>query len=228
MNKLSTEIIVEIKCWEDSFAVPRGLHKHIHRALNYIDPQDLLGIDHILLLADIPENSRDPDVIRAIAEDLLILGAYKRRQGEVSAHIILIVRSVYEPMPKVLRRTSAMTLRIAETISHEVGHHLIAEKRFALRPKRGSDRIETEEEFADRYALSVSSRMKQRFLYRFGSFLAMTAAAIIFQKGVRAWDRQEYGKAANYFKLAMTVKLDYPDGSYWYQQAREKEKHSVS
>ncbi|HSE23425.1 MAG TPA: hypothetical protein VLB68_17280 [Pyrinomonadaceae bacterium] len=212
---------MEIRCWEGCVA-PRGLDKHVHRALSYIEPEDLLGIDHILLLANIPEDSRDSDVIQAIAEDQLILGAYKRRRGEVPAHIILIVGCLYKPMPRVLRGTSAMILRIAETIGHEVGHHLIAEKRFARRPKHGSDRIETEEEFADRYALSVSSRMKRRFFYRLGSFLTLIAAARIWQKGVRAWDRKEYGEAAKYFDMAMKVKLDYPDGAYWYQQARDK------
>ena len=218
---------MEIRSWEDCVA-PRGLHKHIHRALSYIEPQDLLGIDHILLLADIPESSRktDPDVIRAIAEDLLILGAYKRRQGEVPAHIILIVRSLYEPMPKVLTHTPAMTLRIAETIGHEVGHHLIAEKRFALRPKKGSDQIENEEEFAERYARLVTSRMKRRVVYRFGSFLVTLSATLIFWKGARAWSREHYANAAKYFDWALRVKGDYVEASYWYGQAREKEKNN--
>ena len=121
------------------FTPPLGLQRHIRRALTWIDPIDLHGINHIFLFEDIPEVSKqgDPDVERAIRDNLLICGAYRALRATMAAHVILIVKSLYHPMPGIFVHTPAMTLSIARTIAHEVGHHLIAEKRFALRPKPG-------------------------------------------------------------------------------------------
>ncbi len=78
-----------------------------------------MGIGHVVLLDDVPEVSKrgDPDVERAIQGGLLIFGAYRARSSTLSAHIILIVRSLYRPMLRVFVHTSAMTLSIANIIS---------------------------------------------------------------------------------------------------------------
>src|SRR5215470_12368274 len=107
--------LMDIKCWQ-SFVPPQGLKRHIRNALACIEPQDLAGIDHVLLLEDIPEISRrlDKSIDEALKDGLLILGAYRPRDLTTSAHIILIVKNLYEPIPRVLVNTSAMTMRIAE------------------------------------------------------------------------------------------------------------------
>ena len=170
------------------FSPPSGLLGHIRRSLNWIEPQDLDGIDHVLLLEDVPEISRraDPDLERVLQDGLLLFGAYKPRTANGPAHIILIVRSLYLPVPRVLTHTPAMTLRVAKTIAHEVGHHLIVEKKFVLRKKPNADEIESEEEFANRYARAVRSRMEHRWVYFLGATLLKVAAAINYYRGARA------------------------------------------
>jgi hypothetical protein len=115
-----------------------------------------------------------------------------------------------------------MTLRIAETLAHEVGHHLIAEKRFALRVKKGSNHVESSEEFAERYASSVTLKMRQRSLYRLGNILLRLAAEINYFKGVLAWRKENYADAAEYFDRTMQVKADHAEASYWFRRSREK------
>ena len=216
---------MQIRCWQD-FSPPRGLSGHIRRALNVIEPQDLEGIDHILLLEDVPEISRraDPELERVLQDDLLLFGAYKARTNDGPAHIILTVRSLYLPVPGVFSHTPAMTIWIAETIAHEVGHHLIAEKKYALRKKPDSDVLETEEEFAERYAHAVISRMERGGIYHLGAKLLRLAAAINYYRGARAWHKKNFDQAAHYFDMAIQVDPTHDDANYWFWKAREKAK----
>jgi len=216
------EYLIEIRCWQD-FSPPRALTAHIRRSLNWIEPEDLDGIDHVLLLEDVPEISRraDPDLERALQDDLLLFGAYKARTINGPAHIILIVRSLYLPVPRIFSHTPAMTLRIAKTIAHEVGHHVIAEKKFALRKKSNSDEVESEEEFAERYERAVISRMKRRWVYRIGAKLLKVAAAINYYRGARAWNKRRFDQAARYFEMTIQVEPAHSDANYWFWRARE-------
>lgn len=214
---------MEIKCWNE-FIPPRGLVRHVRQVLTYVDQEDLGKLDHILLLEKVPEISirRDPDLRSVIEDDRLVFGAYKPRDAKIAAHIILIVRSLYDPIPPILTMTPAMTLRVAEIIGHEIAHHLIAERKFTLRPKIGTSITEDEEEFARRYARALTSRMERRLIYRFGSLLLNAAARINFQRGARAWGKGEYETAVKFFDLAIQIKADSTDASYWFFKAREK------
>jgi hypothetical protein len=216
---------MQIRCWQD-FSPPRGLTGHIRRALKSIEPQDLEGIDHVLLLEDVPEISRraDAELERVLQDDLLLFGAYKARTNDGPAHIILIVRSLYLPVPGVFAHTPAMTIRVAKTIAHEVGHHLIAEKKYAPRKKPDSDVLETEEEFAERYERAVISRMERAGIYHLGGRLLRLAAAMNYYRGARAWNKKNFDQAAHYFDMAIQVDPTHDDANYWFWKAREKTK----
>ena len=216
---------MQIRCWQD-FSPPRGLTGHIRRALNVIESEHLEGIDHVLLLEDVPEISRraDPELERILQDDLLLFGAYKARTNDGPAHIILIVRSLYLPVPRVLTHTPAMTVWVAKTIAHEVGHHLIAEKKYALRKKADSDVLETGEEFAQRYARAVISRIQRGGIYHLGAKLLRFAAAINYYCGAREWHKKNFDQAAHYFDMAIQVDPTDDDANYWFWKAREKAK----
>jgi hypothetical protein len=68
---------MDIKCWQD-FVPPSGFYKHIRRALHWIEPEDLAGIDHVLLLEDVPLVSlqADANLERDVKDGLLLFGAY--------------------------------------------------------------------------------------------------------------------------------------------------------
>ena len=117
-----------------------------------------------------------------------------------------------------------MTLRIAKTIAHEVGHHLIAEKKFALRKKTVSDEVETEEEFANRYSRAVIARMKQVRVYQVGAKLLRLAALINYQRGARAWNKGRFAQAAKFFEMTIKLKPSHDDANYWFWRAREEAK----
>jgi hypothetical protein len=176
------------------------------------------------LLEDVPliALQADADLERAVNDGLLLFGAYKRRTENVLPHVILVVRSFYHPMPRLFTHTPAMTIKIAKTIGHEVGHHLIAEKKFALLVKSDCGVLESEEEFAERYARLIVSRMQRRWWYRVSSVLLKIAAALNFHKGASAWKKGNYAQAADYFDMAIQVDPSHRDANYWFSEARRK------
>src|SRR2546425_11050083 len=114
--------------------LPLGIIRHIRRALSWINPTDLIGIEFIELHSKIgaaDENS--PEWHRhATEQDLSVNGLYVRREQLSPAHIKLFVKDLYRGVPKMYWLTPVVTLVAAQTIAHEVGHHLIAERGYVF------------------------------------------------------------------------------------------------
>lgn len=214
---------ITVKCSEDY--VPRaGFVRRIRSAFNWIEPADLEGIDFVFIFENVPPTTpgKNRDLEKAIREGLLLFAAYNSRSAHWPAHIVLIARNLYERVPRLIRHSPAMTLWIAENIAHEVGHHLIAERRFSLRTGVEGKGTEDEEEFAERYAKSIVARMKSGTVYKFGEFLLKIAAEINYYKGARKWKKGEYELAADYFYMAIQLYRDHPEAGYWFWQAKAK------
>ncbi|SRR6266478_7083710 len=219
-ERVSTEPI-SVKS-SDGFVSPVGFVRRILSALDWIDPADLEGIGFVFLFDDVPPTTpgKNRDLEEAIRDRLLLFAAYNARSASWPAHIMLIARNLYKPVPRLLQHSPALTLWIAENIAHEVGHHLIAERRSTLRSNgRGT---ETEEEFADHYAESIIAKMKSSLLYRCGSLLLRVAAQLNYYKGARNWKKGEYQIAADYFYMATQLRRDHKEASYWFWKARER------
>lgn len=213
---------INIRTSEDF--VPRaGLIHRIRAALHWIDPVDLEGIDFVFLFEKVPlvTQGKNRDLDAALHDGLLLFAAYNHRDTQWPAHIILIAENLYKPIPPALHRSPALTLWLAENIAHEVGHHLIVEKRFARRCRKDGQ-VEDEEEFADNYAASVVTKMLSKPRYRFARFLLGIAAQTNYVKGARHWKKTNYDDAAEYFYLTTQLRRDHKDASYWYWKAKEK------
>jgi len=217
------ESAVAVKVSE-GFIPPLGLEHRILSALNWIDSADLEGITFVFLFDGVPSITpgKNRALDEAIREGLLLFAAYNARSANWPAHIMLMARNLYKPIPRLLQHSPALTLWIAENIAHEVGHHLIAERRFTSRPRPDGAGTEEEEEFADRYAKSITAKMKSSPRYQFGSFLLRMAAKSNYYKGARSWKKGRYQIAADYFYLATQLNRDHPEASYWFWKAKER------
>ena len=208
----------------DDFVPRPGFSSRIRTALGFVEPLDLEGIEFVFVFEEVPPTTagKNRDLDAALKEGLLLFAAYNYRTTTCPAHIILIAHNLYKPVPGIIRHSPALTLWLAENIAHEVGHHVIAERRFTLGP--GTDRAaaEDEEEFADHYAVSLTTKMKSRLRYRFGDFLLGIAAQINYGKGIRRWNKQDYKGAADYFYMATQLKKNHKEASYWFWRAKEK------
>lgn len=211
----------------EGFVPPSGFVRRVRAALSWIDAADLAGVEFVYLFDDVPSISpgKNSEVEEALREGLLLFASYKPRGEHWPAHIMLIVRNLCKPVPPVLRHSAALTAWLTENIAHEVGHHLIAEKKFTLLPRADSQQFETEEEFADRFAKSVTTRLTNRPSYRFARLLLDLAAAIDYYKGAHHWKKGKYQLAADYFYMATQLRPDHSQASYWFWKAKERATH---
>jgi hypothetical protein len=206
------------------FTPPLGFLRRVRSALEWIDITDLEGIECVFLFEEVPPVTpgKNPEIEVAIRDGLLLFSAYNARQLDDPAHILLITRDLCAPIPRSLQHSPAFTVWIAKNIAHEVGHHLIAERRARLRPKADGSGTEDEEEFAERYAESIITDMQNHCLYRVGKLLLSISAEINYYKGVRAWRKRKYQIAADYFYMATQLKQDHEEASYWFWKAKER------
>lgn len=196
-------------------------------SLRWIPAEDLEGIGSIFLFDRIPPLTpgRNPDVERSIQEGLLLFAAYNDKSEGEPAHIILVLPNLYKPIPRFLHRSPALTLWFTENLAHEVAHHVIAEKRYVLRAMPPAARVESEEEFAERYAESLAAKMKSAKVNRLGNFLLKIAAEVNYYKGVYFWTKQKYQAAAKCFYLATQVRRNHRKAAYWFWKAEERTKN---
>jgi hypothetical protein len=209
----------------NGFVPSRAFIASLREAIEWINPVDLEGIDFVFLFNDVPvtPQGQDLELDKVLQERFLLFGAYRARTEHSPAHVILIVHNISKQLPKILRRSSGMTLLIAETLAHEVGHHLIAEKRFILR-RNQNEEVENEEDFADRYATSLVRRMKGARRFRVGAAWLNLAAAIDYAKGAHYWKKQKYNRAADHFYMTCVLRPDDKDAGFWYRQAKARER----
>ena len=205
--------------------LPLGAIWHIKRSLAWIDPADTVGIHSIELrykLADV--NPEAPEWHRhATEQDLSVNGLYFRGQDVSPASITLFVRDLYRGIPKVYWLTPVTTLAVAQTLAHEVGHHVIAERGYVFARGEKLFPREYEEEMAHRYSYSVIKRMRERWYFRLGMWAKKDLAGWHYVKGMLNWRDRKYKRAAENWYRSFHLDPDRQDAIYWYKRAREEE-----
>jgi hypothetical protein len=147
-------------------------------------------------------------------------GQYFAKTGDLQARIELYVDDLYRGIPRVYWLTPVFTLHLARTVSHEIGHHLIAERGYIFEPGEKLELPHHEEEIANRYAASVVSRMKARSYYRLAAWLGRDLADWHYLQGIFAWEAGRYSRAAERWYAAFLLDPDHLDASYWYWRAK--------
>ena len=201
---------------------PSGLITQVRRALAWISPPDLAGIERIRLLDRIEKPSAaSPSWQRwAYAEGVGVLGLYVREDKGRPAYINLYVGDIYRGIPSALRLTTAPTLLIGHTLAHEVGHHLIASRGYVFQPGEKYSHDQIEEEFCNRYAFGVTQRMKGRRLYRAGAWALNKLARWHYGFGALELREKRYQRAAERFYMAFHLDPGREDALYWYERAK--------
>jgi hypothetical protein len=203
--------------------LPVGTRWHVRRCLRWIDPADIVGIAFIELQDRMPQAAAEaPDWHqRATAEDLSVNGLYCREEVNSPANITLFVRDLYRGMPKIYWLTPALTMRVARTLAHEVGHHLIATRGYVFVPGEKVLPFEYEEETANRFSFSVIKRMRGRWYYRLGSWANKTLAGWHSGQAAADWKAGNYERAAESWYRSFHLDPDLHDAVLWYKSARE-------
>ena len=206
-----------------------GLLRHVRRCLSWIDPADLHGIDQLVLQEEIGPPTRNSPAWhhKAHEEGNVVYGQYVGKHSRSPATIILYVRSLYFGIPRIYWLSPVITLCIARSLAHEVGHHVIAQRGYIF-DKREKTKGDFGEEMAERYAFSVVKRMRIKRHYRFAQWLTRDLADWHYIWGTLEWKDCRFERAANYWQKAYLLDPNRSDAGYWYLRAKKEGGKAVS
>ena len=181
---------------------PRLTRYHVRRALAWLSPAELAGLEFIRILDEDTEQA----VRRGKVGDIWARttnGRYERRIEPAGARVNLYARDLYLGVPLLFKPTPVATLRIAFTLAHEVGHHLANERGYIFSKREKYKRYgaydEYEEKMCDRFAFIVTRRMLGSRRYQFGAWLRRQLSYWYAGIGDARWKRQKYEQAAFYW-----------------------------
>jgi len=200
-----------------------GLSWHLQRSLSWIPEGDLFGIEEIVLDEQLgPATPTSPEWHHNMeGRNLAVGGQYFGRRGDLPPSIVLYVASLYRGIPKIYWLSPVITLQLARTLAHEVGHHLIEQIGYIFdRGERVKPR-EYEEELSNRYSFSVRKRMLRRWYYRVADWLTRDLAGWHYAMGICEWRDGRYEKAAARWETTFCLDPNRADADYWYYEAKK-------
>jgi len=152
-------IEVEATCF------PRVTKWHVWCVLAWFTQRDLEGLELIRVIDDClydPESAKVPPYLRGFLHN----GHYLRKMKDRPAQVVLYANDVYFGIPKLLMASPMATVKIARTLAHELGHHVIATRGYITnhwekyKPRYGV-RNPYEEKMADAYASDLMEKMQK-------------------------------------------------------------------
>ena len=199
-----------------------GLSWHLQRALSWIPDGDLFGIEEIVIKEQLgPATSISPDWHHKIeGRNLAVSGQYFGRYGDEPPTIVLYVASLYRGIPKIYWFSPVITLRLASTLAHEVGHHLIDRRGYIFEREERVKPPDYEEELARRYSFSVRKRMLRRWYYRVADWLTRDLAEWHYVIGIVDFRKGLYENAATRWEITFCLDPNRADADDWYYEAK--------
>lgn len=205
---------------------PRLTRWHVRRVLKWIERSDLEGLESIKVIDDCPD---DPDYVKLprYLMGFLYSGHYVRKQKDRRAEVVLYANDIYFGIPKLLMASPMTTLRIARTLAHEVGHHVIATRGYIYKPWEkykpwNGVRDPYEEKMADAYGSDVMKRMLRHWSYKLGRLMARRLSNFLYQWGLADYWAGDYQAAASRQARASTLNLENEGADQCFRHAMEK------
>lgn len=207
---------------------PRLTEWHVRRALTWINPLDLVGVESIHLLDEetlTTEARKQPFYLRDSVCGGEYLDQRNKRQKQVS-RIKIYTRHLYHGIPSLFKLSPIATLRTAFVLAHEVGHHLIERRSYIYEPteeyqpygisKKYDGR---HERMANSYARDVLRSMCAVWYYRIGRWLGGFISRQYFYRGIVVWKKHQYRRAAYYWFCSYLADPDNTDAARGHMQA---------
>lgn len=205
---------------------PRLTEWHIRRVLKWIGQRDLEGLELITVIdecPDDPESTKVPPYLRGF----LYNGHYSRKMKSQPAQVVLYARDVYFGIPKFFMASPMATLKVARTLTHEVGHHVIATRGYIYEPWEkykpwNGIRNPYEEKMAEAYAFDVLERMLKRWPYKLGKLMARMISSFLYKAGIQDYWDGNYQLAASLQARAHSLNPENEDAGQCFRHAMEK------
>lgn len=205
---------------------PRLAERHIRRVLRWFSVRDLEGLESIRVIdecPDDPESAKVPPYLRGFLHN----GHYLRKMKNQPAEVVLYASDVYFGIPKLLMSSRMATLKLARTLAHEVGHHVIATRGYIYKPWEkykpwDGVRDPYAEKMADAYASDVIERMLKHWPYKLGKLMARMLSTFLYKAGIQDYWDGNYQSAASLQARAHSLNLENEDAGQCFRHAMEK------
>jgi hypothetical protein len=200
--------------------------RHLSKLLRDWEPGDIEGLGSILVWEQSPTDN-DGNQIPAYLRGYLLNGYYSAKTKEAPAHIGLITRDIYAGIPKVLVGTHVGRIKIAQTLAHEIGHHLIWTRGYIHEEleryaRRHGVRDPLEEQAVDSYAKEKVELLLQRWSNRWVRSISHLMSNQMYQSGLTYFNQGDYNAAAKVSFRAFRLNGTHPDAGQLYRHALEK------
>ena len=199
---------IEIECVCSN--PPWGLFRQVTTCLNWINKDDLQGLGKLILT---------DEMINAptIADDAVSRrGYYAYPTEDIPPVIFLTIPEFYKWVPSWLWWSSIITLRICDTLAHEVGHHVSFMRDNQIANAEASQR----ELLANNYADAVIESMTRHWYYKMGRSITKEIAGWYFAFGLAAARYDHYQRAARRFYAAWHLVPEMEEAAEYYWRAR--------
>src|SRR3989475_8776151 len=205
---------------------PRLTRWHVRRVLKWIGQRDLEGLEFVRVIdecPDDPESAKVPQYLRGFLHN----GHYSRKMKNRPAEVVLYANDVYFGIPKLLMASPMATLKVARTLTHEVGHHVIASRGYIYKPWEkykpwDGVRNPYEEKMAEAYASDVIERMLRHWPYKLGRLMAQRTSNFLYKWGLADYWAGDYQAAASRQARAGTLNLENEDADQCFRHAMER------
>jgi hypothetical protein len=181
----------------------------------------------IRVIDECPDEELDPGRIPAYMRGFLYNGQYLNAKKNRPAHIVLFANDIYFGIPRALLISPVATLKMARTLAHEVGHHVIAGRGYIYRSSEkhrpwNGIRNPQEEQTADRYASDITEGMLQHWPYRLAKSVSRMFSRLLHRAGLRNYWKENYQTAASLLARAHSLDLANEEAGQAYRHAMEK------
>ena len=199
---------------------------HVRRVLRCINQEDLTSLHSIRVIDERPDNpeyAQRPKYLNGF----LYNGHYEFKTKDRAARVVLYANDIYFGIPRVMMYTPMATLKLARTLAHEIGHHIVATKGFIYKPwekyRQWNGVIDPyEEKMVESYAADVLQKMLRNWPYKFGDFLTRKFANLLYSAGLQKYWDGDYIRSARLQFRAYHLCPTNEDAGQCYRHAIEK------
>lgn len=138
-----------------------------------------------------------------------VFGFYFPTTDAGQARIVLYLEEIYRGIPFLLRFSPIMILRFIQTLSHEVAHHQVKQRRQIFSDSK-------EEEVASRYSRAVLAHVRRRAWYRFWDLVLREVSNWHFAFARADYRGNDYVRARNHFYIAWDLNPRNVLAAEWY------------
>jgi hypothetical protein len=199
---------------------------HVRRVLKWINAEDLKDLHAIKVIDERPDDPEYTGRPRYLS-GLLYNGHYEFKTKDRDARVVMYANDIYFGIPYTMMYTPAATLRLARTLAHEVGHHVVATKGYIYKPwekyRRWNGVADPyEEKMVEDYASDVLERMLGHWPYKFGKFFTRKFANLLYRASLQQYWDGDYVRSARLGFRAYHLDTTNLDASQCYRHSMEK------